>query len=39
MTQEIEVPGMGIVEFPDDMSDAAIAEVLKAQLSPAHQAV
>lgn len=39
MAQEIEVPGMGIVEFPDDMSDAAIAEVLKAQLSPTRQAV
>ena len=29
MAQQIEVPGMGIVEFPDGMSDADIAGAIK----------
>lgn len=35
MTQVIEVPGMGEVEFPDDMSDDAIASAIKANMQPA----
>ncbi len=30
MPQRIEVPGMGIVEFPDGMTDAQIAEAIQA---------
>lgn len=39
MTQIIEVPGMGEVEFPDDMSDDAIAAAIKgsAPAAPAPQ--
>lgn len=29
MSQQIDVPGMGIVEFPDGMSDAAIAAAIQ----------
>lgn len=35
MTQVIEVPGMGEVEFPDDMSDDAIASAIKANMQSA----
>lgn len=38
MTQIIEVPGMGDVEFPDDMSDDDIATAIKAQSSAAQPA-
>ena len=33
MPQRIEVPGHGIVEFPDGMSDDAISAAIKANLS------
>lgn len=33
-TQRIEVPGMGIVEFPADMSDEAIAAAIKRSMPP-----
>lgn len=32
MAQLIEVPGMGVVEFPDDMSDDQIASAIKANM-------
>lgn len=32
MPQQIEVPGMGIVEFPDGMSDDAIAAAIKSNM-------
>lgn len=32
MPQRIEVPGMGVVEFPDGMSDEAIASAIKANM-------
>jgi hypothetical protein len=32
MAQRIEVPGMGIVEFPDGMTDAQIASAIKANM-------
>lgn len=32
MAKQIEVPGQGIVEFPDSMSDEQIADVLKKQV-------
>lgn len=32
MTQRIEVPGMGVVEFPDGMSDAEIAQAIQRNL-------
>lgn len=35
MPQIIEVPGMGEVEFPDDMSDDQIASAIKANVKPA----
>jgi hypothetical protein len=35
MPQLIEVPGMGQVEFPDDMSDEDIVSAIKANSSPA----
>lgn len=35
MPQTIEVPGIGSVEFPDDMSDDQIASAIKANMSPA----
>lgn len=34
MPQRIEVPGMGIVEFPDGMSDDQIASAIKANMQP-----
>jgi hypothetical protein len=34
MPQQIEVPGMGVVEFPDGMSDDAIAAALKQSMPP-----
>lgn len=39
MPQQIEVPGMGIVEFPDGMSDDAIASAIKANSPAAAQPV
>lgn len=38
MAQRIEVPGMGIVEFPDGMSDADIAAAIKKNMPDAPQA-
>lgn len=32
MPQRIEVPGMGVVEFPDGMTDEAIASAIKANM-------
>lgn len=32
MAKQIEVPGMGIVEFPDEMSDDQIASAIKANM-------
>lgn len=34
MPQRIEVPGMGVVEFPDGMSDDQIASAIKANMQP-----
>lgn len=34
MPQRIEVPGMGVVEFPDGMSDDQISAAIKASLKP-----
>lgn len=34
MTQRIEVPGMGIVEFPDSMNDDQIASAIKQNMAP-----
>ncbi len=34
MPQHIDVPGMGVVEFPDGMSDDAIAAAIKANAPP-----
>jgi hypothetical protein len=36
MTQVIEVPGMGNVEFPDDMSEKDIADAIDAELASQH---
>lgn len=33
MTQQIDVPGMGLVEFPDDMNDDQISTAIKRNLS------
>lgn len=38
MTQSVEVPGMGSVEFPDGMTDSQIVAAIKANLSPAPRA-
>jgi hypothetical protein len=35
MSQVVEVPGMGAVEFPDGMSDAEMAAAIKRSLAPA----
>lgn len=35
MSQLIEVPGMGRVEFPDGMNDAQIADAIRANMRPA----
>lgn len=35
MAQQIEVPGMGVVEFPDGMSDADIASAIQRSMNPA----
>ncbi len=35
MAKEIEVPGLGVVEFPDHMSDAEITKAIKANSKPA----
>lgn len=35
MPQRIEVPGVGVVEFPDGMSDAQIAAAIQANMQPA----
>jgi hypothetical protein len=35
MTQIIDVPGMGEVEFPDDMSDEQITAAIKSSMEPA----
>lgn len=35
MPQRIEVPGMGIVEFPDGMSDDQISAAIRANMKPA----
>lgn len=35
MAKEIEVPGMGVVEFPDNMSDADIVKAIRANHKPA----
>lgn len=34
MPQQIDVPGFGVVEFPDGMSDDAIASAIKQNLAP-----
>lgn len=34
MAQQIEVPGMGVVEFPDGMSDAQITAAIQKNLQP-----
>lgn len=34
MPQLIDVPGMGVVEFPDGMTDDAIAKAIKANMAP-----
>lgn len=34
MPQQIEVPGMGVVEFPDGMSDDQISAAIKANMKP-----
>lgn len=36
MPQQIEVPGMGIVEFPDGMGDDAISAAIKKNMGPTH---
>jgi len=38
MSQIVEVPGMGRVEFPDGMSDAAMADAIKANMPKASNA-
>jgi len=38
MPQIVEVPGMGDVEFPDDMSDEQIASAIKANMAPVQPA-
>lgn len=35
MPQQIDVPGMGIVEFPDNMSDDQISAAIKQNMAPA----
>lgn len=37
MAQQIDVPGMGIVEFPDNMNDAQIAAAIKANMPSAQE--
>lgn len=39
MAQRIDVPGMGIVEFPDDMSDANISAAIKRSMAPTQKSV
>lgn len=34
MAQQIDVPGMGIVEFPDDMNDDQISAAIKQNMAP-----
>lgn len=37
MAQHIDVPGIGPVEFPDEMSDDQIAHAIQTQIIPQHQ--
>jgi hypothetical protein len=39
MAQQIEVPGMGIVEFPDGMSDDAIAAAIRQSMPPTQKPI
>lgn len=39
MPQQIDVPGFGVVEFPDGMSDDAIASAIKQNLAPGQMSV
>ena len=36
--QPVEIPGVGVVHFPDNMSDAQIGRVIEDQIIPQHQA-
>ena len=37
MTQRIDVPGVGIVEFPDSMNDDQITNAIKTNIIPNYQ--